>query len=534
MCEGIDMKIRTTYSILSVGVLSAVALTCAPLVFGAKQADGKSSNTTSAAGAAVAKDPFVKGANSALSATASVVDESPFSPEAKKRAAEAKRAEEEMLKLEAAAGVIEPVALLEYIQTDLATANKLLTEFGATENVAPLRDRLEKLIDSGEAELIETCFMRSKSGLRMKTQSIREHIYPTEFDPPEIPQQLDAASTPPPVSSANPTAFDYRSVGATAEIEMMVGPFNPDQPEVRSIDVNIAPEIVRYLGEIVTVPDGQPEQLIITQPNFEVIKLATTVSAETGTTSLLGLLKPSSAEGQRIFALLSVDNLGGLPKILKESPEEEAKVKKIATHLEYISLDHREANRLLRKNWAKRDAGELRATLAGMIDSGKAELIDSSYSKTMPGLRTTVESVRQHIYPTEWDPAEIPQKLKMDDVEIVPTGANPTAFDTRNIGTTVELEPNVQLDGQQIDVNIAPEIVSFLGNRNVGDPKDWQNLPPEIKGMAMPDFATIKLSTSITAFNGQMNLLGLFNPPTADGVDTGKRVMLFIKMDVVK
>jgi len=525
------MKNRTTYSIFSIGVLSVVALSCAPLVFGAKQSDGKSNHTTT--GEAVAKDPFVKGDRAVVKAASTPPIDDPFG--AAKKGSEADRLREEKLaKLVEAAGVTEPVALLEYIQTDLATANKLLTEFGATENVAPLRDRLEKMIDAGEAELIETSYMRSRNGMRMNTESIREHIYPTEFDPPEIPQQLEATSTPPPVSTANPTAFDFRNVGTTAEIEMNVGPINPDQPQARSIHANIAPEIVRYLGEIVTVPDGPPEQRVITQPNFEIIKLTTTVSVDTGETSLLGLLKPSSAEGQRIFVLLSLENLGGVPEAVEETPEEAMTAQKVATHLEYISLDHREANRLLRKSWSKRDAGDLRATLAGMIEDGTAELVESSYLKTAPGLRAKLESTREHVYPTEWDPAEIPSKLVMDDVKIVPTGANPTAFEFRNVGINFEIEPQVEVDGQQINVNIAPEIVRYLGDRKVGDPDNWQNLPPEIKGMANPDFAVMKTATSVTVFNGQYNLIGLFNPPTADGVDTGKRVMLFVKVDVVK
>ena len=528
---------RASYSILSVGLLSVAALACAPLVFGMKrvgEANGSAHAEAGKVDSAVTKDPFIKGSNSVTATTSASDVDNPFGPVAKRTAEEARLREQKIAELEEEAGVSEAVALLEYIQTDLVTANKLLSEFGANEDAKPLRKRLEGMIDEGTAQLIETCFMRTNNGLRMNIQSIREHIYPSEFDPPEIPQEMDRVSVSPPVTSANPTAFDYRDVGSSTEIDAQIGQIIPEFPELRSISLQIAPELVRYLGESVIVPNGQPEQRVITQPDFEVLRLQLGADITCGATSLLGMLNPKSAEGQRIFVLVSADNLGGRAKKVEEPPIKQVKRHKIVTHLEYISIGHREANKLLRAHWANRDAGELRAIMEDKIEKGEAELIESIYVKGLNGVRVKAASVQEHIYPTEWDPAEIPQKLRGYEVEIKATGANPTAFDVRNVGTTVEIEAQIGAEGQEISLNIAPEIVRFLGNRRMGDPENWESLPPEIRGMVMPDFSVMRLATSITAFNGQRNLIGLFNPPTTDNTDTGERVMLFVKVDVVR
>ena len=46
----------------------------------------------------------------------------------------------------------------------------------------------------------------------------------------------------------------------------------------------------------------------------------------------------------------------------------------------------------------------------------------------------------------------------------------PTAFETRNVGVALEVDPVVGADGFPIDLNIAPEIVEFEGFINYESP----------------------------------------------------------------
>ncbi len=95
----------------------------------------------------------------------------------------------------------------------------------------------------------------SRSGERSKIEIIREFIYPTEYEPPEIPSsigggglidpvtgQIASAPSATPVTPAHPTAFETRNVGVTLEVEPTVG------PNRRFIELSLKPEMVEFEG----------------------------------------------------------------------------------------------------------------------------------------------------------------------------------------------------------------------------------------------------------------------------------------------
>ncbi len=102
----------------------------------------------------------------------------------------------------------------------------------------------------------------------------------------------------------------------------------------------------------------------------------------------------------------------------------------------------------------------------------------SNPAKTMPsvvsrsGQRCKVENIKEFIYPTEYDPPELPTSSNGDPASKVPGGivvtpANPTAFDTRNVGVSWEVEPVVRADGS-IEINTTLEDAQFEGFINYG------------------------------------------------------------------
>ena len=141
------------------------------------------------------------------------------------------------------------------------------------------------------------------------------------------------------------------------------------------------------------------------------------------------------------------------------------------------------------------------------------------------GKRAKIESVREHRYATEFDPPEIPQKVTMDDVEIRPAGANPVAIKEKNIGTTVEVEPDAGENARLFNLNIAPEIVDFLGDRPIAE-----DLPVEVRNIVLPEFYRMTLQTNVTCFVGKQELLACFNSSR----NANKRVLLFVRVDELK
>ena len=536
------MKIRTASSILSIGGLVGLVglvLLGSSLVFAQ---DGKKS------GGALNTDPFVKRSPGASPVAADLLADGgagggsgggdPFgdggeggggSPRAgaDDPFGEGGEAEfndpfgpEQIPSVKKIAEVVEPVVLLEYIRTDLATANELLQEFGGLEDVTPLRTRLGEMLDDGDAELVETNFLRAVSGMRMKTESMREYIYPTEFNVPFTPQQFEGKQASMPIASVSPNAFDMRPVGTVVEIEAVVG---AGESGARDINVNIAPEIVRYLGDRSMAPGGTAEHRIQVMPDFATMRIQTEVNVREGATSLLGLLKEAPDDQKRVFVLLHADTLRS------DLPEpwggDDAEALRIVTHLEWIQLGHRAANKLLNQGFNQRDASTMRASLKAMMEAGDAELVESAYLKTLSGQRAKIESVREHMYATEFDPPELPTNLTIEGVNIRPAGATPTAITIRNVGTMVESEALLDGKSRTVEMNIAAAIVEHLGDRQlVEDP------PEEVANIILPDFYTMRLQTNVRCFLGQSNLLGVFTPHG----DPEQRVLLFVKADVVK
>jgi len=125
----------------------------------------------------------------------------------------------------------------------------------------------------------------AKRGQRAKVEVVREFPYPTEFEPPEIPQDVGAdtrvflngveitqAPSSFPVTPTTPTAFTVRNVGHTLEVEATVGPDN------HTIELDVVPAfsafegLVNYGSPIQTYPNGPIPQILtenrIPQPVF--------------------------------------------------------------------------------------------------------------------------------------------------------------------------------------------------------------------------------------------------------------------------
>ena len=159
------------------------------------------------------------------------------------------------------------------------------------------------------------------------------------------------------------------------------------------------------------------------------------------------------------------------------------------------------------------------------------DLLSAPRVTTKSGQRAVIEIVREFRYPTQFQPPQIPQTVGSTSgigagsapIPITPT--TPTAFETRNTGVTLEVEPVVGPDGITIDLNLVPQVVEFEGFINYGSPI---LAPPTaittalgvIPGLAQQDrvltpnvinqpiFSTRKVTTSVSVWDGQTVVLG--------------------------
>ncbi|MCA1963439.1 MAG: type II and III secretion system protein [Prosthecobacter sp.] len=180
----------------------------------------------------------------------------------------------------------------------------------------------------------------------------------------------------------------------------------------------------------------------------------------------------------------------------------------------------------------------------GMSQKTGVDLMSKPSVITKSGQPATVEVVREFIYPTEFDPPQIPTNVGGGGnnnnnggggggggttiVSIPVTPTTPTAFETRNVGVTLNVEPVIAEDGRSIDLTLTPEYTEFDGFVNYGSPifsvspnvpildifgnllgvipSSRLELTPNI--ISQPIFSTKKITTSVKVYDGATVVLG--------------------------
>lgn len=148
----------------------------------------------------------------------------------------------------------------------------------------------------------------AKSGQRAKINITRDIYYPTEYEPPQIPQSTGGNSsvtvgelidnTDPIITPSFPTAFEVRPVGVILEVEPQVG------ADGQTIDLSLSPEVTdfegfinygspiyippRVIGGLVVGPRELATTNVINQPIFSARKVTTNVTLWDGQTVALG------------------------------------------------------------------------------------------------------------------------------------------------------------------------------------------------------------------------------------------------------
>ncbi|MCX6865976.1 MAG: hypothetical protein NTV46_07105 [Verrucomicrobia bacterium] len=202
--------------------------------------------------------------------------------------------------------------------------------------------------------------------------------------------------------------------------------------------------------------------------------------------------------------------------------------------VEYIELSHESLTKLLfLARPASADATKLREQLQQMVTNNDAEVLETQILVVRSGMKATTESIHEFIYPTEYEPPALPGSFPSEPAnnEKLPSSCMPTAFETRNLGSTLEIELTIGYDGRLIDLRLVPELVWHTGDTVWGEGKDARGMPFKI---AMPDFYTLRLNTSLICINGQYMLASVQSPKDAKGeVDMTRKVMIFVKCDVL-
>ena len=112
------------------------------------------------------------------------------------------------------------------------------------------------------------------------------------------------------------------------------------------------------------------------------------------------------------------------------------------------------------------DATGLRRSLDSAIEAGTVKRSGLCFVPTRSGRRAMARSGMERLYGVEADPPEMPGKLQgpIDPGVEVITPLHHTTYEMRPEGITLDVNPQLGPDRRTIDLSIAPERVSRLGD----------------------------------------------------------------------
>lgn len=227
---------------------------------------------------------------------------------------------------------------------------------------------------------------------------------------------------------------------------------------------------------------------------------------------------------------------GGTPATDPFDPDRSAP-KNIQVQVEFIELAQEALTKLLFLAEPKTsDAAPLRKQLQELVAKNEAKVLETQLVVSKSGQKSTTEGIHEFIYPTEFtSPGEEKLPKEKDKPSLMasfPAGvATPTAFDTRNVGSTLEIEPTLGEDDKTIDLRLVPELVWHTGNIVWLEHKDEAG---NVYQVQMPDIYTIHLNASVSCISGQYMLIAVVSPKDAKGeTDMTRKVVVLLKCDAL-
>ncbi len=206
---------------------------------------------------------------------------------------------------------------LEYIEMSHKDLTRLLMEYKPrTSDATALRMKVQEMVEKDVAKVMETKMVINRSGQISNTESIREFVYPVDYDLSPTPS-IEGSTEPlnhPVTPFGIPNSYETRNTGSTFEVVTNLGEDN------KIIDVRIVSQQVWHSGENIwsELKDKIGNVYKNTSQDFYKIGIDTSVTVVSGQYFLLGVVSPKDAKGKvdserKVMAFLKCDVLSVAP-----------------------------------------------------------------------------------------------------------------------------------------------------------------------------------------------------------------------------
>jgi hypothetical protein len=207
----------------------------------------------------------------------------------------------------------------------------------------------------------------------------------------------------------------------------------------------------------------------------------------------------------------------------------------IRVQVEFVEISQKDLTRLLMEDKPKSaDATALRMKVQDMVDKDTCKILETQILVAKSGQQATAETAKELIYPTEYNPTSQGSDEKMKEMLASGPGSGliqPTAFETRNMGSNLQIEPTIGEDNTIVELRFVPELVWHTGSTLWQETKDHDG---NIHKFSTPDFYRINLKAAVNCISGQYNLTGVLTPHNDAGKpDFDHKIMVFLKCDIL-
>ena len=201
--------------------------------------------------------------------------------------------------------------------------------------------------------------------------------------------------------------------------------------------------------------------------------------------------------------------------------------------VEFIDLAHTDLTRLLADDEIAMDDAKFRKSAMELVKQDKAQILETVIFTGMAGKEMKGGSWVEHIYPTEYEPAELPMeplpveyaKVKDLDPAVISTAPTPTAFEARDVGTILECICTHDPFTELVNIKFSAKVVQFVKNEIWAEWKDKRG-DASIK---MPYYYHMTAETHLSAALGQPILVSVLSPKNEEGeLAADRKVAVFL------
>jgi len=204
----------------------------------------------------------------------------------------------------------------------------------------------------------------------------------------------------------------------------------------------------------------------------------------------------------------------------------------VRVSLQFIEVSHPMLTELLNESGGH----ALHAKAVSLTKDGKAKILDSCVVTGRSGQKLRLESIREEIYPTEYQPPTLPCSIGnapgivLPDPPSNPMYRSPTAFETRNTGVNLEVEATIEDDGKTIGLLLSPEWVTPVRLETWDEHRDqWGD-----SSVRMPVYETLRVNAGVSVVHGKFELVSVITPkPVAPVPGVSRKVLVFVRADII-